>query len=206
MMAGDNANFWRDIDLRVGPYPFFTSFHISKIKKKPRLNTHLNPKTSLKWVFIDIIPAIYSKSLTKDTTFYNYLLVVDAYSKLPKLYRMENITTEEAMENLDMFQARFGKVDEFGWWDLEIIHTEYGSQFTFKEFQASLYVRVVRLELAASDHQEMNGQAEVTWRTLRTIAHSTMVHALVSYEYMHFSLMYMTDHIFPVLPIKYLVE
>ena len=36
---------------------------------------------------------------------------------------MENITTEEVMHELDMFQARFGKVDEFGWWYMEIIQT-----------------------------------------------------------------------------------
>ena len=34
---------------------------------------------------------------------------------------MEIITTEEVMDKLDMFQSRFGKIDKFGWWDLEII-------------------------------------------------------------------------------------
>ena len=34
---------------------------------------------------------------------------------------MENITTEEVMDKLDMFQERFRKVDEFGWWDMERI-------------------------------------------------------------------------------------
>ena len=52
----------------------------------------------------------------------------------------------------------------------------------------------------------MNGQVEVTWRTLRTISHSLMVHARVLEAYIHFSLMYTTDHIFPVLPIKYLIN
>ena len=28
------------------------------------------------------------------------------------------------MDKLYMFQARFGKVDKFGWWDMEIIKTE----------------------------------------------------------------------------------
>ena len=36
------------------------------------------------------------------------------------------------MDKLDMFQARFEKVDEFGWWDMEIIQTESGMQFTYK--------------------------------------------------------------------------
>ena len=52
----------------------------------------------------------------------------------------------------------------------------------------------------------MNGQVEVTWRTLRTIAHSLMVHARVPENDIHFALMYTTGHIFPVLPIKYLIN
>ena len=60
--------------------------------------------------------------------------------------------------------------------------------------------------LAAPEHQEMNGQVEVTWRMLHTIAHSLMVHARVPEAYIHFSLMYTTDHISPVLPIKYLIK
>ena len=60
---------------------------------------------------MDIIPSTASKSLTSDTTFYNYLLIVDAYTKIPKLYGMEKITTEEVMDKMDMFQSRFGKID-----------------------------------------------------------------------------------------------
>ena len=52
----------------------------------------------------------------------------------------------------------------------------------------------------------MNRQVEVTCRTLSTVAHSLMVHARVSEAYVHFALMYMTDHIFPVLPIKDLIN
>ena len=46
----------------------------------------------------------------------------------------------------------------------------------------------------------------MTWRTLHTIAHSLMVHARVSEAYIPFAFMYMTDHIFTVLPIKYLIN
>ena len=52
----------------------------------------------------------------------------------------------------------------------------------------------------------MNGQVEVTWRTLRTIVHALMVHARVTEIYVHFALIYTTDHIFPVLPIKDLIN
>ena len=52
----------------------------------------------------------------------------------------------------------------------------------------------------------MNRQVEVTHRTLHTIAHSLMVYARVLEAYIHFELMYTTDHIFPVLPIKDLIN
>ena len=41
---------------------------------------------------------------------------------------------------------------------------------------------------------------------MRTVAHSLMVHARVPEVYVHFALMYMTDHIFLVLPIKDLIN
>ena len=79
---------------------------------------------------MDIIPSTTPKSLTSDTTFSNYILIVDAYSKIPKLYVMDNITKEEVMDKLYMFQSRFGKIDQFGWWDLEIFSADAGTQFT----------------------------------------------------------------------------
>ena len=75
---------------------------------------------------MDIIPSTAPKSLTSDTTFSNYLLIDDAYSKIPNIYGMKNITTEEVMYKLDMFQSRFGKIDQFGWWDLERISADAG--------------------------------------------------------------------------------
>ena len=55
-----------------------------------------------------------TKILTSETDFSNYLLTVDAYSKIPKPYDMEKITTEEVIDKLDIFQSIFGKIDEFG--------------------------------------------------------------------------------------------
>ena len=58
---------------------------------------------------MDIIPSTAPKRLISDTTFSNNLLIVDAYSKIPKIYGMERISIEEVMDNLDMFQSIFGK-------------------------------------------------------------------------------------------------
>ena len=155
---------------------------------------------------MDIVPSTAPTILTSDTTFSNYLLIVDAYFKIPKPYGMEKITTEKVIEKLYMFQSRFGKIDQFGWWDLERISADAGTQFTSTEFKDECQTRGVRLTLEAPEHQEMNGQVEVTWRTLLTVAHYIMVHARVPEVYVHFVLMYTTDHIFPVLPIKDLIN
>ena len=38
------------------------------------------------------------------------------------------------MDKLDMFQARFGKIEEFGWWDVERISADASMNFTSTEF------------------------------------------------------------------------
>ena len=119
---------------------------------------------------------------------------------------MEKITTEEVMDKLDMFQSRFDKIYQFGWWDLERISADAGTQFTSTAFKDECQTRGVSLTLAAPEHQETNGKVEVTLRTLRIVAHALIVHARVPEVYVHFALMYTADHIFPVLPIKDLIN
>ena len=113
LLSGDTANFWEDVELRIDPYPFCTSCQISSMNKTARSKIPLKPKAVFKWVFMDIIPSTAPKSLTSDTTFSNYLLTIDAYFKIPKLYGMDDITTEEVMDKLDMFQSIFGEIDQF---------------------------------------------------------------------------------------------
>ena len=57
------------------------------------------------------------------------------------------------MDKLDMFQERFVKLDEFGWWDMQRIKTEASNQFTSKEIQEVLSIRVVQLAIAPPDYQ-----------------------------------------------------
>ena len=119
---------------------------------------------------------------------------------------MEKVTTEEFTNKLDMFQSIFGKIDEFGWWYLEGISEDSGKQFNSTKFKGECQTCGVHLALAAPEHQEMNVQVKVTWRSLHTIEHSFMVHARVLEAYIYFALMYTIDHVFPVLPIKDLIK
>ena len=149
LLAGDTANIWKDVELKIYPDPFCTSCQISSMNKNSRSKIPLKPKAPFKWDFMDIISSTAPKSLTIDTNVSNYLLIVDVYSKIPKLYGMEQVTTEEAMEKLDMFQSRFGKIDQFGWWDLERISADAGTQFTLTEFKDECQTSGFLLTLAA---------------------------------------------------------
>ena len=51
---------------------------------------------------MDVIPSTTPTRLTSDTTFSNYILIVNAYSKITKLYGTEKITTEEVMDNMEI--------------------------------------------------------------------------------------------------------
>ena len=64
-----------------------------------------------------------------------------------------------------MFQYRFGKIDEFGLWDLERISEDAGTQFTSTDFQDECQTCGVHLMLVSLEHQEMDGQVKVTRRT-----------------------------------------
>ena len=93
-----------------------------------------------------------TKILTGETAFSKYILIFNAYSKISKLYGMEKTTTEEVMNMLDMFQSRSVKINEFGWWDLEIISADAGKKFTLTEFKEECQTRRVHLKLAAPKH------------------------------------------------------
>ena len=97
LIAGDTANVWEDVELRIYPDHFCTSCKISPMNKKARSKIPLKPKSPFKWFFMDIIPSTAPKSLTNDTTFSNYLLIFEAYSKIPKLYGMSNLSITSAV-------------------------------------------------------------------------------------------------------------
>ena len=86
-----------------------------------------------------------------------------------------------------MFQSKSRKIDEFIWWDLEIFSADTGKQFTSTEFKEGFQISGAHLTLVAPEHQEMNRQFKVTWRTLHTIANFLMVHAIFMEGYINFA-------------------
>ena len=50
LLAGDTANVWEYVQLRIEPDPFCNSCQISSMNKKARSKIPLNPKAPFKWV------------------------------------------------------------------------------------------------------------------------------------------------------------
>ena len=48
LLAGDTANVWEDVELRIDPDPFCTSCKISSMNKKARSKILLKPKAPFK--------------------------------------------------------------------------------------------------------------------------------------------------------------
>ena len=49
---------------------------------------------------------------------------------------------------------------------MDRVYTDAGIHFTSKNFQEGISVYGLQRALSAPDHQEMNCQVEVTWKTL----------------------------------------
>ena len=62
--------------------------------KKGYIQNSTKSKGNFQVGFIDIITATVSSFLTNETTFSNYILIVDTYSKTPKMYGMDRIITK----------------------------------------------------------------------------------------------------------------
>ena len=57
------------------------------------------------------------------------------------------------MDKLEEFQSRFGKIDEFGLWDLKRFSSDSGMELYFTEIQDECQNHFICLTLAAQKHQ-----------------------------------------------------
>ena len=99
---------WDDVDLRIDSDNFCKTCQISSMNKKARSKIPLKPKAPFKLVFINIVTSTAPKISTSDTTFYNYLLIVDAYSKIPEIYGMEKSQQKKLWTNWICFNPDLG--------------------------------------------------------------------------------------------------
>ena len=131
ILSGYNANIWQDVEIKVDPDPFYTSYQISMINKKARSKIPSKSKKPSKWLFMDITPGTTSKTLTKDTTYSNYIFIVNAYFRILKCIKWKISPLRKSWTNLMCFR----KYLKSRWTCLvgyEIIQTDDGTHFTSK--------------------------------------------------------------------------
>jgi hypothetical protein len=95
-----------------------------------------------------------------------WLLIVDAHSKWPEVFKLGNDTTSSKVINCvrETF-ARFGIV--------ETIHTDNGPQFVSKEFEEFCTRNSVRHSTSSAYHPRSNGEAERFVRSFKNAMKSS---------------------------------
>ena len=112
-------------------------------------------------VFMDFIPATAPNVLRSETNFYNYISIVDAYSKSQKSMVWKELLQNKWCMSWIYFNLYFWKIDEFVWVDLECISADVCMQFASTKFQEECQIRGVHLRLVAPEHQETNDLLDI---------------------------------------------
>jgi hypothetical protein len=77
-------------------------------------------------LFLDVLYAVLPNGVTHATTFPNYLLIVDAYSRHSKIYGLAHKSSIEVIRALKKFQADHSFLRELGHLDTEKIRADSG--------------------------------------------------------------------------------
>jgi hypothetical protein len=175
---------------------------ISTIKAAARNKMPHTPMTKpSQTIFIDILHLQSGNHVTPDSTFAFLLILFYAYSRFTKICELDEKTTESVIKAIWQYTADCGCVDEFGYVDIEKIHSATGTQF----IQGFYRDKHINLSLAASKNQVQNHFAEHTWQTVNTMAHSMVVHAGLPDSFLYHVICY-ASAVLNILPLKGLVN
>jgi len=151
--------------------------------------------------FLDIQYAVSPRGLTHATTFPNYLLIVDAYSRYSTLYGPAHKSSTDVITALKKLQADQSFLRELGHLNTEKIRAGAGREFDSGAFAEHCIKAGIKLVLAAPKEQCQNHLAERTWQTISSIARSLLVQARLPDTFWFQALCYAT-HVFNVLPVR----
>jgi hypothetical protein len=108
-----------------------------------------NARNKGEHLFLDIQYAILPQGLTQATTFPNYLLIVDGYSRYTTLYRLHDKSSASVIASLKKFQAEHSLIKEIGHLDTEKIRSNAGMEFDSSLFSQYCIDAGIKLVLAA---------------------------------------------------------
>ncbi|XP_054746058.1 uncharacterized protein K02A2.6-like [Anastrepha obliqua] len=88
-----------------------------------------------------------------------YFVIVDAFSKWPEIFQIENITTQTIISKLNEMLSRYG--------DCDTLVSDNGTQFTSGAFEQFVTSRGIQHIRTSPYHPQSNGQAERFVDTLK---------------------------------------
>jgi len=202
LLAASEHNLWSDAGVLMSGETGCLDCGIATIRatacnKQP----HTAASRAGEHLFLDIQYAVSPYGLTHATTFPNYLIIVDGYSRYTKFYGLAHKSSADVIAALKKFQADHSFLRELGHIDIERIRADAGGEFDSRLFTQHCINASIRLVLAAPKKQYQNHIAERTWQTVSSIARSLLVHARLPDTFWFQALCY-ASNIFNVLPVR----
>ena len=206
LLSANKDEVWNDVELQLQPDIISTSdHHIATIRKKAR-NKYSEPDEKMlpgQKLCMDLISSPSKIGITPETSFPFYLLIVDGYSRMPKLAGLLHTTADDIIRAIQLIRTQLLQI-KTPTTDISIperIQADFGSIFTSKAFLDFCRKQNIKITLAAPKHLEMNSLLGRTWRSISHIKNTLIVHARVDETCTHFALKAATE-IFSVIPIK----
>lgn len=150
LLAASAHGLWADAGVLMPLEVGCLDCSIATIRASAR---NKQPHTAATWagehLFLYVQYAVCPHGLTYATTFPNYLLIVDAYSRYSKLYGIPHKSSSKVIVALKKFQVEHSFLREFGHLDTEKIRADAGSEFDSALFAQHCIDEGIRLTLAA---------------------------------------------------------
>jgi hypothetical protein len=202
LLAASEHNLWADAGVLMSAEVGCLDCGIATIRATARnRHSHTAATRAGEHLFLDIQYAVLPQGLTRATTFPNYLLIVDGYSRYTRLYGLQDKSSATVIEALKKFKAEHSCLTEIGHLDTEKIRADAGTECDSGLFSQHCINAGIKLVLAAPKKQCQNHLAERTWQTVCNIARSLLVHARLPDTFWFQAICYAAQ-IFNVLPVR----
>ncbi len=171
LLAASEHSLWADAGVLMSSETGCLDCGIATIRATARnKHPHTAATRAGEHLFLDIQYAVLPQGLTRATTFPNYLLIVDGYSRYTALYGLLNKSSATVIDALKKYQAEHSSLKGLGHLDTTKIRADAGTEFDSSLFSQHCIDSGIRLMLAAPKKQYQNHLAEQTWQTVYNIA------------------------------------
>ena len=139
-------------------------------------------------IMVDIVNNPSAESITSDTHYKYYLLIIDTASRFFVPVGINDKRPRTIFEAIKYWTTHYGPSQSFNFSQLDHIHGDFDAVYRSNEFTRLAAEANIKLSFAAPRHQEQNGICESNWKNVRNLAYALMNHAHVDMKFFHFAL------------------